>query len=115
MDTPTFGQTIKALREKKGMNLRAFAKALEKSPTFISRLERDEDVRPSEETVKEMARLLGADVNELLAMAGRVSSDIQEIIRKHPKELAAFLRTADNKNLQPEDWEKLTQNLNKES
>ncbi len=113
MKPKTFGETIKELREEKGLNLRGFAKEMLLSPTFISRLERGEDVRPSEEKVKRMAKFLGADENELLALAGRVSTELQDIIRKHPKELAAFLRTVDNEKVQPEDINKMTKKFEK--
>jgi len=33
------------------------------------------------------------DVDELQALAGRVASDLSEIIKRHPVELAALLRT----------------------
>jgi hypothetical protein len=38
--------------------------------------------------------MLNQDPDELLAMAGRVASDLPEIIRRRPREMATFLRTA---------------------
>jgi hypothetical protein len=43
--------------------------------------------------VRKIAEIIGCDADELLARAGRVSSDLSEIIRRHPVELAALLRT----------------------
>jgi hypothetical protein len=40
-----------------------------------------------------IAKLLGLDEDELLALVGKVSSDLTEIIRKHPREIASFLRS----------------------
>ena len=39
-----------------------------------------------------MARELGEDPDVLLAMAGKVSSELQEIIRKRPKLFADLIR-----------------------
>jgi hypothetical protein len=43
--------------------------------------------------VRKIAAIIGCDVDELLARAGRVSSDLSEIIKQHPREVAALLRT----------------------
>jgi hypothetical protein len=37
--------------------------------------------------------IIGYDADDLLARANRVSSDITEIIKRHPVELASLLRT----------------------
>jgi hypothetical protein len=55
--------------------------------------ERDEFPPPAENKVKAIAEILGCDADDLLARAGRVSSDISEIIKRRPVELTALLRT----------------------
>jgi len=62
-------------------------------PTYLSKIERDEFTPPTEEKVRKIARIIDCDVDELLDRAGRVSTDLSEIIRTHPRELAALLRT----------------------
>ena len=47
---------------------------------------------PSEKTIRSLARELGEDPDVLLAMAGKVSTDLQAIIRKRPKLFAELLR-----------------------
>jgi transcriptional regulator with XRE-family HTH domain len=69
------------------------AKKIGVSPTYISKVERDEFSPPAEDKVRKIAEILDVDVDELLARAGKVSSDLSEIIREHPRELAALLRT----------------------
>jgi len=64
------------------------------SPTYLSKIERGAFPPPSEEKVKAIAKQLGQNEDEFLALAGRVPSDIAEIIRKQPREIAAFLRSA---------------------
>ena len=89
-----FGQYIRQLRIAKGMTLREFARQLSVSPTYVSQIEQDKFSPPAEERVVRMAQLLGQDEDELLALAGRVAEDLPKIIRRHPRELATFLRTA---------------------
>ena len=89
-----FGQYIRELRTAKGITLREFARQLEVSPTYVSQIEQDKFSPPAEERIVRMAQILGVDVDELLALAGRVAEDLPEIIRRHPRELATFLRTA---------------------
>jgi hypothetical protein len=55
--------------------------------------------------VKQIAKVIGYDADELLALAGRVASDLSDIIKQHPRELAALLRTT--KGLTAEDMAKL--------
>ncbi len=63
------------------------------TPAFLSQLERDL-VRsgPSEETLRRLAAELDLDADLLLAMAGKVSSDLQEVIRCRPQLFASLLR-----------------------
>ncbi len=63
------------------------------SPTYLSKVERDEFPPPAEDKVKAIAGILGQDADELLALAGRVSSDLSDIIRQRPHEMAMLLRT----------------------
>src|SRR3954447_18929818 len=63
------------------------------SATYLSKIERDELPPPAEARVKEIARLLDQDPDELLALAGKVASDLNEIILRHPRELAILLRS----------------------
>lgn len=44
-------------------------------------MERDEFAPPVEDKVKAIAQIIGCDVDELLARAGRVASDLSDIIR----------------------------------
>jgi len=63
---------------------------------------------PAEDRVKEIARLLGQDPDELLALAGKVASDLNEIIRNRPRETASFLRSTSG--LSGKELEQLTKN-----
>ena len=83
------------------------------SPTYISQIERDEFKPPVEDKIREMAKILGEDEDEMLALADKVPADLPGIIHKHPKEVATFLRTA--KGFSREEWEKLTEKIQKQT
>jgi transcriptional regulator with XRE-family HTH domain len=89
-----FGKFIRRHRKTKEIGLREMAKMIGVSPTYLSKVERDEFPPPAENKVRSIAQILGCDADDLLARAGRVSSDITDIIKGQPVELAALLRTA---------------------
>jgi transcriptional regulator with XRE-family HTH domain len=89
-----FGATVRRLREERRIGLRQFARMVGVSATYLSKIERDELPPPAEDRVTEIARLLGQNPDELLALAGKVASDLNEIIRRRPREMASFLREA---------------------
>src|SRR3954447_24262844 len=91
--TEKFGAFIRRERESREIGLREMAKMIGVSPTYLSKVERDEFAPPAEDRVKAIAKILECDADELLARAGRVSSDISDIIKRHPVELTALLRT----------------------
>src|SRR6516165_7675141 len=88
-----FGAFIRREREGNEIGLREMAKMIGVSPTYMSKVERDEFPPPAEDRVRAIANIIKCDVDELLALAGRVSSDITDMIKHHPVELAALLRT----------------------
>ena len=89
----SFGALVRREREAKEIGLREMAKMIGVSPTYLSKVERDEFRPPAEDKVKTIAKIIECDADELLALAGRVSSDLSDIIKKRPVELAALLRT----------------------
>jgi DNA-binding XRE family transcriptional regulator len=103
-----FGAFIRRERENKEIGLREMAKMIGVSPTYLSKVERDEFSPPTEDRVRAIAQVIGCDVDELLARAGRVATDLSDIIKRHPVELAALLRTT--KGLTTEDIALLARN-----
>jgi len=91
--TEKFGAFIRRERESREIGLREMAKKIEVSPTYLSKVERDEFPPPAEDKVRAIAKIIECDVDDLLARAGRVSTDLTEIIKRRPVELAALLRT----------------------
>jgi HTH-type transcriptional regulator, competence development regulator len=71
----SFGALVRHEREAKEIGLREMAKKIGVSPTYLSKIERDEFDPPAEDKVRRIAEIIGRDPDELLALAGRVSSD----------------------------------------
>src|ERR1700737_5139348 len=100
-----FGQFVRREREAKGIGLREMSKMIGVSPTYLSKIERDEFPPPAEDKVRKIAAIIGCDADELLAQADRVSSDLSEIIKRRPVQVAALLRTT--KGLTADDMARL--------
>lgn len=97
-----FGQYLRKCRtdrqQKEGnvFSLRQLAGRVGVEPSYLSKIERGLEPRPSEQTTRALARELGEDPDALLAMAGKVSADLQEIIRKRPQLFAQLIREMKN-------------------
>jgi HTH-type transcriptional regulator, competence development regulator len=92
-----FGEYIRAAREDlrrddRSFSLRQVAGRIKVEPAYLSKIERGDVSPPSEATTVRLATELGEDPDVLLAMAGKVSSDLQKIIRKRPKLFADLIR-----------------------
>ncbi len=88
-----FGAFIRRERVAREIGLREMAKMIGVSPTYVSKVERDEFPPPAEDKVRLIAGVIGCDVDELLARAGKVATDLSDIIKRNPVEVAALLRT----------------------
>lgn len=111
MSNEKFGAFIRREREAREIGLREMAKMIGVSPTYLSKVERDEFPPPAEDRVKAIAKIINCDADELMARAGRVSSDLSDIIKRRPIELAALLRTT--KGLKAEDIVRLAADAQK--
>ena len=73
-------------------SLRKVAAAIDVEPSYLSKIERGEQPPPGEKTIVALAQALGEDADVLLALAGKVSEDLQAIIRKRPKLFDQLIR-----------------------
>ena len=73
-------------------SLRQVAQRIDVEPAYLSKVERGLVPPPSEATIVRLAADLGEDADVLLAMAGKVSSDLQAIILRRPKQFAELIR-----------------------
>jgi HTH-type transcriptional regulator, competence development regulator len=96
-----FGNYVRAVREGLAesdprFSLRQVAIRIGMEPAYLSKVERGLVPPPSEATILKLAADLGEDSDMLLALAGKVSSDLQEIIRRRPKQFAELIRELKN-------------------
>jgi len=95
--TRSFGgyvrQCREALRETdRSYSVRQVAQRIGVEPSYLSKVERDEEAPPSEEKIVRLAGELGEDPDVLLAIAGKVSSDLRDAILKRPELFATLIR-----------------------
>lgn len=79
-------------RDDRRFSLRKVARRIGIEPSYLSKIERGQVAPPSEATTVRLAEELGEDPDVMLAMAGKVSGDLQEIIRKRPVLFAELIR-----------------------
>jgi transcriptional regulator with XRE-family HTH domain len=79
-------------REDRAYSVRQVAQRIGVEPSYLSKVERDEEAPPSEEKIVRLARDLGEDPDVLLAMAGKVSSDLKRTILDRPELFASLIR-----------------------
>ena len=92
-----FGPFIRSRREElrssdREFSVRKVAARIGVEPSYLSKIERGEQAPPSEAKIVALAEVLDEDPDVLLAMAGKVSSDLQEAIRKRPQLFAELIR-----------------------
>lgn len=96
-----FGDYVRGAREglaekAQRFSLRQVAIRVGVEPAYLSKVERGLVPPPSEATILKLAADLGEDGDTLLALAGKVSSDLQEIIRRRPRQFAELIRELKN-------------------
>ncbi len=87
----TFGQRIQRLRRELGLTQRYVASKLGLDFTYLSKLENGRGEPPGEDTVRKLAKILDTDEEALLALAGKVPSELR-IKAQRDVEFALFLR-----------------------
>ncbi len=95
-----FGAHLRERREAlrltdRRFSVRQVAQRVGVQPSYLSKIERGEQPPPSEATVRALAAELGEDVDLLLALAGKVSTELQAIIRRRPQLFAELIRQLD--------------------
>lgn len=94
---PGFGEFLRERREALRANDPAFsvrrvAQRVGVEPSYLSKVERGEQPPPSEATILALASALNEDPDVLLALAGKVSVELQAIIRHRPRLFADLIR-----------------------
>lgn len=93
----TLGTFLRERRESlrtddRRYSVRQVAERIGVQPSYLSKVERGEVAPPSEDTLVRLARDLAVEPDLLLAMAGKVSRDLLEVIRRRPLLFAELIR-----------------------
>ena len=92
-----FGEYIRKRREElkerdRDFSVRKVASRLGVQPSYLSKIERGEQAPPTEAKIRALAEILGEDTDVLLALAGKVSSDLRDVIVLRPQLFAQLIR-----------------------
>ncbi len=116
----TFGQKIRELRKAKNLTQRELAdkvatrlRAEDRRGfdfTYLSKIENDKTPAPSIPAIVQIARVLGGDEHELIALAGKVPPELGEAL-KESEAARTFFRSALDAELDEDDWKRLLNDL----
>lgn len=87
-----FGAYIRQKREAKKVALNDFARQLDISPAYWSRIEREKEKPPKDELIRKAAEILGIDADDAFVQASRLPPDMREnvgnLVRMYRKQAA---------------------------
>lgn len=103
-----FGDRLRTLRREAGITQRDLAEQVALDFSYISKLENGRNPPPSADTIVRICKVLGVPSDALLALTGKIPTDIQESISAT---VAAqeFLRETHRLGLTDKDWRYLSQ------
>lgn len=86
-----FGDFIRKKREEKQIQMNDFARQLEISPAYWSRIERNMEKPPKDELIRRAAEILGIDQDDAFVEASRLPPDMREdvasVVRMYRREV----------------------------
>jgi HTH-type transcriptional regulator, competence development regulator len=110
MEAQTFGTALRELRRKAGVSQRELAARVNVDFSYISKLENDRIPPPAADTVVAICQALNAPSTELLALIGKLPSDVEKAVATVP-EAQAFLREVQLMNLSEAEWQEIQGSL----
>ena len=110
MQEQTFGQKLRELRRMANVTQRQLADQVGVDFSYISKLENDRIPPPAADTIVAICQILNIDPNELLALTGKLPSDVQETIGKS-EAAQRFLREARELTLSEQEWDSMLKSL----
>jgi transcriptional regulator with XRE-family HTH domain len=98
-----FGGQLRGRRKAEGVGLRELARRVNVSPAYLSKIETGQFRPPAEGKLIAIAKQLNLDSDALLAQAGRVATDVLDIIKTRPVEMTKLIRAAGQLMESPSD------------
>jgi len=87
-----FGEYLRGLRKSAGLSQRDLAARAGIDFTYLSKIENGRVEPPAEETVLTLARVLGAEADDLLGRARKMPRDLKRLVAAGSPEKALLLR-----------------------
>jgi HTH-type transcriptional regulator, competence development regulator len=109
-DAISFGATLRALRREAGLSQRELAERTNLDFSYISKVENERLPPPAADTVVAICRVLGAPSEELLALTGKIPSEVQQTISRK-RAAQRFLLEAHEMGLTDEEWSRMEASL----
>jgi HTH-type transcriptional regulator, competence development regulator len=106
----SFGSSLRQYRQAAGISQRELAKKADLDFSYISKLENGRLPPPAADTVVLIAQILGVPAEELLALTGKIPSNIQETISTSAN-AQSFLREVQEMALTDDEWKKMVKSL----
>lgn len=101
----SFGIRLRELRREKGFTLRQLAELAGVDFTYLSKVENDRvPYTPAADTIRTLARAMGADPMELLTLANKLPEELEQL-NSHVQARRFFERA--QKIASPDDWDAL--------
>lgn len=91
MESQEFGATLRELRKQAGLSQRELADKVRVNHTYLSKIESRAMPPPSKKLILRLAEVLNADKDELMILAGKIPSDIAQILKN--RVILQFLRS----------------------
>lgn len=106
----TFGALLREYRRSAGMTQRQLAVRVGVDFTYVSKLENGRLPAPSASTTSALCRAMGVPPDRLMALAGKLPSDVEQEIAVSPS-AQEFFREALRIRPDDEQWARLTERL----
>jgi transcriptional regulator with XRE-family HTH domain len=106
----TFGQALRETRRSKGVSQRELAEKVGVDFSYISKIENSRLPPPAADTIVRICTALEVAGEELLALKGKMPSELENAIGSSPAALK-FARRAQAMDLSEQEWEELTNQL----
>ena len=106
----SFGETLRDIRREAGVTQRDLAQRTGLDFSYISKLENDRNAPPAADSIVRMCEVLGVPPERLLALTGKIPSDVQQTVASSTA-AQEFLRETQRLSLTDDEWRVLSQEV----
>jgi transcriptional regulator with XRE-family HTH domain len=105
-----FGEALREKRHAAGLSQRELADKVKVDFSYISKVENGRLPPPSADKIVEICRVLDIKPEELLALTGKLPSDVQQTIGTS-EAAQEFLQEVQRLGLSEDEWKKMSKSL----